>query len=193
MRLRRAREGVLVADVAGLDVLGGHCGYLAVWLEAAEPQGVGDDEEAGARHRGARDQRVQVAGGGQREGGDVVAERPEEVALDRRERAAREPDGIRARAQVARDERDVGGLDRDVRAGADREAEIGLRERRGIVDAVADHRDDAALVLQPADDSGLVLGQDVGDHLGDPHLGGDGAGRRGVVAGQEHRPQPERA
>ena len=40
--------------------------------------------------------------------------------------------------------------------------------------------------------SALSVGQDVGDHLGDPHLGGDGAGRRGVVAGQEHWPQPER-
>ena len=62
-----------------------------------------------------------------------------------------------------------------------------------VVDAVADHRDDAALVLQTADDLGLVGGQDVGDHLVDPDLGRDGAGRRGVVAGQQHRPQPERA
>ena len=37
------------------------------------------------------------------------------------------------------------GLDRDVGAGADRDAEVGLRERRRVVDAVADHRDDAAL------------------------------------------------
>ena len=58
--------------------------------------------------------------------------------------------------QVARDERDVGGLDRDVGAGADGEAEVGLRERGRVVDAVADHRDDAALVLQAADDVGLA-------------------------------------
>ena len=40
--------------------------------------------------------------------------------------------------------------------------------------------------------SALSVGQDVGDHLVDPDLGGDGRGRRGVVAGQQHRPQAER-
>ena len=166
---------------------------LAEWLEAAEPQGVGDDEEARARHRGARDERVEVARGGQRQGGDVVAEGPEEVALDGRERAPREADGVGAREQVARDERDVGGLDRDVGARADGEAEVGLRERGRVVDAVAGHRDDAALVLQPADDLGLAGGKHVCDDLVDADLGGDRGGGRGVVAGQQHGPQAERA
>ena len=52
-------------------------------------------------------------------------------------------------AQVAGDQRQVGGLDRDVGAGADRQAEVGLGERGRVVDAVADHRHDAALGLQP--------------------------------------------
>src|SRR2546426_628186 len=43
---------------------------------------------------------------------------------------------------------DVGGLDRDVGAGADREADIGLCERRRVVDAVADHCDTAPLLLK---------------------------------------------
>ena len=50
------------------------------------------------------------------------------------------------------------GLDGDVGAGADRQAEVGLGERGRVVDAVADHRDDAALGLQPADDVDLVAG-----------------------------------
>ena len=79
------------------------------------------------------------------------------------------------------------GLDRDVGAGADREAEVGLRERGRVVDAVADHRDDAALGLQPADDVGLVGRQHLGDHLVDADLGGDRARGRLVVAGQQHR------
>ena len=41
-----------------------------------------------------------------------------------------EPDRVDRGAQVARHEREVGGLDRDVGAGADREPEVGLRERR---------------------------------------------------------------
>ena len=40
-------------------------------------------------------------------------------------------------ARVAADERDVRGLDGDVRARADGDADVGLRERRRVVDAVA--------------------------------------------------------
>ena len=45
-------------------------------LEAPQAQGVGDDAEARERHRGARDHRVEQADRGQRDRGDVVAERP---------------------------------------------------------------------------------------------------------------------
>ena len=70
-----------------------------------------------------------------------------------------------------RDERQVGGLDRDVGAGADREPEVGLRERGRVVDAVADHRDDAALAPAGARTTvGLVGGQHLGDDLVDADL-----------------------
>ena len=46
--------------------------------------------------------------------------------------------------QAAADEHDVAGLLGDVGAGADRDAQVGLRQGRGVVDAVADHRDDGA-------------------------------------------------
>ena len=62
-----------------------------------------------------------------------------------------------------RDEGEVAGLDGDVGAGAHGEAEVGLGERGGVVDAVADHGDDLALGLQAADDLDLVGGQDLGD------------------------------
>ena len=48
------------------------------------------------------------------------------------------------RARVVGGEHDAGGLDGHVGAGADRDADVGLRERRGVVDAVADHRHPAA-------------------------------------------------
>ena len=48
---------------------------------------------------------------------------------------------------VAADEGEVGGFDGHVGAGAHGEAEVGLGEGGGVVDAVADHRDDLALVL----------------------------------------------
>ena len=102
------------------------------------------------------------------------------------------PDRVGGGAQVAGDEREVGGLDRDVGAGADREAEVGLGERGRVVDAVADHRDDAALGLQAADHVGLVGGQTSAMTVVDADLGGDRARGRLVVAGQQHGPQAER-
>ena len=62
-----------------------------------------------------------------------------------RQRAAGQPDRVGRHPQVAAHEREVAGLDRDVGAGAHREAQVGLGERGGVVDAVADHRDHAAL------------------------------------------------
>jgi hypothetical protein len=62
-----------------------------------------------------------------------------------------------------------------------------------VVDAVADHRDDAALVLQPLDDADLVGRQHVGDDLVDADLGGHCSRRRLVVAGEQHRAQAEGA
>ena len=57
-----------------------------------------------------------------------------------RDSAIAEPDQPR----IAADERDVGRLDRHVRAGPDGDAEVRPGERRGVVDAVADHRDRGA-------------------------------------------------
>ena len=67
-------------------------------------------------------------------------------------------------AQIAGHQHHVGALDRDVGAGADGDADIGLGQRRRIVDAVADEGD-----LLPCASrrrfSGvdLAVGQDLGD------------------------------
>ena len=50
-------------------------------------------------------------------------------------------DRVGHRAQVAADQGQVGGLDRRVGAGAHRQAQVGLGERGGVVDPVADHGD----------------------------------------------------
>ena len=137
------------------------------------------------------DHRVEQPGGGQRDRGHVVGEGPEQVALDRGQRAARQPDRVGGHPQVAADEREVTGLDRDVGAGAHGQAQVGLRERRGVVDAVPDHGDRPALVLQPADDVHLVARQHLGDHLLDPDLGRHRPRHGLVVAGQQDRGEPE--
>ena len=49
--------------------------------------------------------------------------------------------------KIAFDERHVRALHRDVGAGSHRDADVGLRERRRVVDAVAGHRDALAALL----------------------------------------------
>ena len=71
------------------------------------------------------------------------------------------PDRVGRGTEVAGDERQVGGLDRDVGAGADREPEVGLGEGGCVVDAVTDHRDDLALGLQPRHNPRLVLREHI--------------------------------
>ena len=95
-----------------------------------------------------------------------------------RERAAGEADGVGGDAQVAAHEGEVAGFDGDVGAGAHGDAEVGLGEGGGVVDAVADHGDDLAVGLQAADDVDLVGGQHLGDHVVDADLVGDVHGRR---------------
>ena len=70
-------------------------------------------------------------------------------------------------AEVALHQRDVRALHRDVGAGAHRDADVGLRQRRRVVDPVARHRHDAAFGLEPLDDVDLLLGQDLGLDLVD--------------------------
>ena len=77
------------------------------------------------------------------------------------ERPAGEPDRVDGRAQVSRDESEVGRLDRDIGAGADRDPEVGPSEGGRIVDPVADHRDDPAVALQALDLGGLPLRVDA--------------------------------
>ena len=86
-------------------------------------------------------------------------------------------DSRRARTmprQVALDQRDAGALHRDVGAGAHGDADVGRGERRRVVDAVAGHRDDAALAPVALDDRALLVGQHLGLDLVDAEPPRDG-------------------
>ena len=85
---------------------------------------------------------------GDRDQHDVVGERPEQPLLDDADRLARQGDRRHDAAQVGADQRDVGGSHGHVGARADGDAQVGLSQRRRIVDAVAHHRHDLALGLQ---------------------------------------------
>ena len=101
------------------------------------------------------------------------------VAADRR-RAPDEP------PEVALQQRQAGAFDRHVGSRAHGDADIGRRERRGVVDAVAGHGDDMALALQPGDRLRLAFGRDSGLEGVDAEPGCDRRGGRAVVAGQHH-------
>ena len=88
-------------------------------------------------------------------------------------------------------QRQIAGLDRDIGAAPHRDAQIGLGERRRIVDTVADHRHRSSVVLQTTHDVDLVGRHHLGAHRLDPDLRRDPLGGRPVVAGEQHRFQTE--
>src|SRR6185436_5422070 len=114
---------------------------------------------------------------------DVVGEGPPEALLDGGDGPPGQGDRGDDAAQVAADEGDVGGGDRDVSAGADGDADVGCGQGGGVVDAVAGHRHDVALLLQLADLRSLLGGQHLGQHVLDADLRGDGPRGGRVVAG----------
>ena len=118
---------------------------------------------------------------------DVVAKHPEEVLTDDRQGSPRELDRGHHTERIAADEREVPRLDRDVSAGADRDPHIGLRQRRRVVYAVADHRHRPVAGLEPLHDGRLVGGQCLGDDVvdGDTDLLGHGFRGGTGIAGHE--------
>ena len=121
-----------------------------------QPERIGDDEDAGDAHRRCREHRVQEEAkkwvespGGDRDERDGYRHRPiwklkRMVRSVRPARAValtmprRSPD---IKTHVAR-------LDGDIGAGADGDSDIGLGQRRRVVDAVADEQDLAAAGLE---------------------------------------------
>src|SRR5206468_3949250 len=104
-----------------------------------EHQRVADHRHGARGHRRAGNHRIQHPDRRERDPEHVVSEREKQVLPDLRERRARQQDRIDDRVQVVADQRDIRGLDGDVRARADRKAHICRRQRRRIVDAVAHH------------------------------------------------------
>src|SRR5918998_4572338 len=180
--------------------------FLYLKLRSSQLQGVTEHGHAGKRHRRRREHGVQEAvlteEGTQevwhraarqerveharrdRDQQNVVGEGPEEVLLYVPYGCLREPYGPRHPAHVPRDERQVCGLHRHIRAGACRHADVRSRQGRSVVDPVANHRDDLAFGLKLLDLALLVLGQDLGENAVNAELTSYGVRRPAVVAGQ---------
>ena len=98
-RLGRWGWVVVVSHGVTSSVGGAGCG-----LEGAQAEAVADHEDAGEGHGGSGDRRVEQAERGQRDGGNVVGERPEQVALEGGQGPAGEPDGVDGGAEVTADQ-----------------------------------------------------------------------------------------
>src|SRR5208337_4722912 len=110
--------------------------------------------------------------------------------MDRAQGLPGELDGTHDTVELAGHQGDVGGLDGHVGTGADRNAQVGLDQRGCVVDAIANHGDDPAFVLESANLGDFVFGQHLGQHSVDADLFGDRGSRAGVVAGDHGDLQP---
>ena len=81
----------------------------------------------------------------------------------------------------------VGRLARRLRARLHGDADIGLRQRRRVVGAVAAHGDQPAALLLLADIGELLLGRRLGEEIVDAGFRGDRRCGDRVVAGDHHR------
>ena len=93
--------------------------------------------------------------------------------------------------EIAADERDARALDGHVGPRPHRDAHVGRGQRGRVVDAVARHRDDPALALQPRHGLGLPGRKHARDDLVDAELLRHGLGRRLRVAREHHDANPE--
>src|SRR5438093_2292178 len=116
-------------------------------LESPEQERVDGDEQARARHRQSGDLRPQHQPKGRfedtsrnRQRDRVVTHSPREVLPHLAEGAAADGDRGRDVERIGTHQNHTCRLDRHIGAGSDRDAQVGLGERRGVVDTVADHR-----------------------------------------------------
>ena len=107
----------------------------------------------------------------------------ESVARERSTAAATAARSLRSKRHVRRRQRAAG-------AGAHREGNVGLRKRGRIVDAVADHADDATLFLHRDDRVALVLRRLPGAPFADARASCDRGRRCRMVAGQHRHARP---
>jgi len=68
----------------------------------------------------------------------------------------------------------------------ERDRDVGTRQSRGVVDAVADHHDRRAVAPQLLDEARLIGGREITVRLGNANALGDLLRDRRVIAGQQH-------
>ena len=166
-----------------------HRRQLTPALEAEQAHRVQQDEQRADLVKDRRRHRPEHAQAGQHDRHAVEAEgEDEDVLADDPDRLPRQSNGLGQRDQRVAHEDDRARLGRDVGADASEgQADVGQGQGGGIVDAVAHHRDDAALLLAAPHPLGLVGRSQLGLDLLDVHLLGQLAGRGRAVAGEDRQ------
>ncbi|EXI66264.1 MAG: hypothetical protein AW07_04610 [Candidatus Accumulibacter sp. SK-11] len=122
-----------------------------------------EDLNRGEGRRHAEQRRGEHGDDGADIGGKLEADKLDDVVVD----GASFLDSAHDGGEVVVGEHQGCGLLRDRGAGdAHGDADVGGFQRRGIIDAVAGHRDDMAARLQGLDDAQLVFGRDAGEDGG---------------------------
>ena len=190
------QQGTFHLGDRGNTVKGGKPG-----LPAAQPQGIADHAHRRETHGGGGKHGVElpVQGGIEYACGDgnangIIEERPEQVLLDIAQHTAGKLQSGGDIGGIAVHQDDIGGINGNIGAGADGDADIGTNQGGRVIDAVAHHGDDLALFLQGADDRFLLLGQHLRDDPGNADLLGNGFGCTAVITGEQqyrktHLPQ----
>ena len=124
---------------------------------------------------------------------DVVGDREGRQRAAGDEQLLADLDDVDELGRVAVEVDHVAGLLGGRGAGVHRDADVGLGQGRGVVGAVAGHRDELAALLLGPDQGHLVLGGGLGEEVVDAGLCGDGLGGQRVVAGDHHGADAHRA
>ena len=186
------QQGTFHLSDRGNTVKGGEPG-----LPAAQPQGIADHAHRRKAHGGGGKHGVElpVQGGIEYARGDgnadgIIEERPEQILLDIAQHAAGKLQSGRDIGGIAVHQDDIGGINGNIGAGADGDADIGTHQSGCVIDAVAHHGDDLALFLQGANDRLLLLGQYLRNDAGNADLLGNGFGGAAVITGEQQNRKP---
>src|SRR5581483_677948 len=117
----------------------------------------------------------------------IVDKCEKQILADLAHGGAAETNRSRNAVKAPTDQHNVAGFLSDVRPGADRDAQICLRERRRVVDAVADHRNGSPALLKTLNHLCLAVRFDVRSDVINADLCSNRTSRGFVVAAEQQR------
>src|SRR5204862_1287881 len=124
---------------------------------------------------------------------DVVDESKKQVLPDVAHHGPAQVDCLDDAVEIAFYEGDTGALHRHIGSGSHGNADVGSREGRRIVDAVARHGDNGTFLSQAFDLLVFVLGTDARDDVINPEFFGNDVSRSLVIASHHNQVEAEPA